>query len=240
VFLEMNAPPDAPEEHREEFDRGNFLEPGVLAWHAHKAGCVIRPVATLFHPKHERCAVTLDGIATYPHEERAAEAKTVHWKKASEWGEEGTDQIPKHYLIQANWGAGVAGLKRTDVPALIGLELRQYLVNFDAELFEMLLEQAERFLRDHIDTGKAPEVDGSEAANEWLDKRFEERELKLVADAEAEALMATLQEYRREMKSLEVCEDLAIQKLQEILGRNGADAMVGSDWSLKPRWRGEK
>lgn len=242
VFLEMTEdqlPEKDLEKANPQFKRGRILEPAVLSWHEEDAGCVLtRNIGTVIHPELPHIGATPDAIATYPSgERRPVEAKTVDWQKRADWGEEGTDQIPVHYVCQGIFEAGVTGLRTTDVPALLGLDdFRRYAVRFDADLFGMMVDEATKFKRDHLDTGRPPPVDGSGAAGEWLDKRYQEKSLTLVAHPEADLLMERLRVYRREIKSLGILEEQAVQKLQELMAE--ADAMVGAGWSLT--WRRPK
>lgn len=217
--------------------RGRMLEPAVLAWHAEDAGCVLRNVATTIHPTKTFIGATPDAIATYPSgEERAVEAKTVSWHQAHQWGESGTDRTPEHVICQATFEAGVLGLRATDVPALLGLDdFRQYVIRFDEQLFLMMADHAERFMVDHIQANKPPPPDGTESALEWLDGHFRETRKSVAATEEAERLMVRIKELRGSMKEADAVEMAAIQRIQELMGLEDADAMAGEGWSIT--WR---
>lgn len=87
------------------------------------------------------------------------EIKTVHPFKASEWGEEGTEDVPIHYAAQVMHGLGVtrsrpAGL----VAALFGLDkLVCFPVMRDDETVTHMRAKAVSFWRDYVLTGVPPE-----------------------------------------------------------------------------------
>jgi len=73
------------------------------------------------------------------------EIKTVHPFKAKEWGDNGTDQLPLHYLAQIQHGMGVRSARRCRTFALIGDDLEPYLVDRDDELIAAMRARATEF-----------------------------------------------------------------------------------------------
>lgn len=78
------------------------------------------------------------------------EIKTVHPFKAKEWGENGTDQLPLHYLAQTQHGMGVKTARRCRVFALIGDDLKPYLVERDDELIAAMRSRAAEFWTKYV------------------------------------------------------------------------------------------
>ncbi len=78
------------------------------------------------------------------------EIKTVHPFKSKEWGELDTDQLPLHYVAQAQWGLGIRGRERCRVFALIGDDLRSYMVERDDVTIEAMREQASLFWTKYV------------------------------------------------------------------------------------------
>lgn len=78
------------------------------------------------------------------------EIKTVHPFKKKEWGETETDSLPLYYLTQVHHGLGVRKASRCRVFALIGDELRPYLVERDDELIASLREKASQFWQEYV------------------------------------------------------------------------------------------
>lgn len=73
------------------------------------------------------------------------EIKTVHPFKAKEWGANGTDQLPLHYVAQVQHGMGVRSARRCRVFALIGDDLKPYVVDRDDELIAAMRARAAEF-----------------------------------------------------------------------------------------------
>lgn len=87
------------------------------------------------------------------------EIKTVHPFKAREWGELETDQLPLHYVAQVQWGLGVRPKPRTRVFALIGDELRPYVVERDQETIDALRSKAAEFWTRYVLAKLRPPLD---------------------------------------------------------------------------------
>ena len=97
------------------------------------------------------------------------EVKTASQFAAREWGEQGTDQVPEAYALQCQHEIMVRpGIVRCHLAVLIGgQKLQSYIVERDDELIEDLLRIERRFYADAI-RGIPPDMDGSEAATEYL------------------------------------------------------------------------
>ena len=142
------------------------------------------------------------------------EIKTVHPFKTAEWGEQGTDALPMHYIAQVQWGMGITGRGRCDVFALIGDDLRRYSVTADAELIVAMRDKAQAFWRQYVltlnppppaceadlyalyprDSGKSVAIDGDDAAVTALcELRALKDEAKSIAEkiAAAEGVLKT-------------------------------------------------
>lgn len=87
------------------------------------------------------------------------EIKTVHPFKSKEWGELQTDQLPLHYVAQVQWGLGVRRKERARVFALIGDDLRPYVVERDDETIESLREKAAEFWTRYVLAKLRPPMD---------------------------------------------------------------------------------
>lgn len=78
------------------------------------------------------------------------EIKTVHPFKAKEWGDIETDQLPLHYVAQVQHGLGITGRDVCRVFALIGDDLKPYVIERDDELIELMREKAVSFWNDFV------------------------------------------------------------------------------------------
>src|SRR5208282_5362615 len=74
------------------------------------------------NPEHPFMLANLDGLL--PSERAIAEFKTAVYTKGTkeEWGDEGTDEIPKHYLIQVAHYASVMDADTVHIGVLFGDE----------------------------------------------------------------------------------------------------------------------
>ncbi len=181
--------------------RGHYLEPAVMSWFAdqhpdwevHPALSVDPDEWTTLpdgrrHPIwlhcEDRCWIASpDGFAITPEDRRLVEIKTA--SDTDEWGQPGTDEIPKSYLAQVQWQMGVLGVKRTHVAVLTAyLEFREYVVDFDPDDWAYLTAKARRFL-DSLPGGPAeakPDLDRHSATYEavrQLHPDIEDRKVEL-------------------------------------------------------------
>lgn len=227
--------------------RGHRLEPVVLAMYGDETGSrvlsveeVLRvPSATLVHPDHPLVIATPDAIAMPRDGSDGAavlvEAKTAGSHMRREWGESGSAELPQQYVAQVTWQLGAVrgighAIDRADVAVLIGGDdFRSYPIAWDPELFALLLDVAERFWRDHVETDVPPALDGSDAAARYLASKFpREARPMLDATAEADELARDLAAAKREAKALDARVSADENRLRELIG--DAEGMRGADW----------
>jgi putative phage-type endonuclease len=132
--------------------RGRKWEGDVLDEYADSRDVDLVEQVFARHPEHPWMTATLDGVvpgAAYPDPRDGGwivEAKVVGWRAAREWGEDGTDDVPRHVLCQCHHQLAVTGAQRCDVAALIGgSDFRVYPIgraedSFYDELIHRLLE----------------------------------------------------------------------------------------------------
>lgn len=147
---------------------GNVLEPVV------RAEFMTRNRAT--HYIHPELGVTVaKGVAIaspdaiVSRRPRRTQREVLEIKTARDldgWGDEGTDQIPVHYLCQVQWYMGVLDLPVAHIAVLArGSEFRQYRVAHNPDDFTLMMDAAERFVQSLRD-GAAPPLDSSEATHD--------------------------------------------------------------------------
>lgn len=164
----------------ESMKRGRHLEHAILSQYAQETGFNLwREASVSGLPAHERAS--LDAVAR-PEATlwRAVEAKTASWRVMGDWGEPGTDEIPREYLVQVQWYLGalrqdpraLAVDDVADVPALVGGEFGIWQVRFDAEVYEAIREGVKRFWMDHVLPRKPPAPNGATAEGEFIRKRY--------------------------------------------------------------------
>lgn len=130
---------------------GNLLEDAICQFAAQELGVELERNVSLASPDDGGIlSANLDArIVGRP---EGVEAKYSSFIEG--WGDEGTDQVPHHVLVQCQHQAHVAGLDRVWVPALLlhrRAEFRLYCVDRHDELIEQLVAEELRFWREHVE-----------------------------------------------------------------------------------------
>lgn len=167
---------------------------------------------------------TVDGLI--PSLKTGLELKTASDHTADEWGEQGTDQIPIHYLTQCAHYLAIAEFDVWDVGALIGMgarisgNLALYRVQRNRSLESEIIDAAVRFWRENVQKRIPPAMDGSEGWQSYLARKY--------AHATGRVLRATPRiyelaaQYRDAQKRRQEAEDA------ELLMRNLLGASIRS------------
>lgn len=122
--------------------RGSRLEPYLLDMIREEYGVeVLHRNERYVDPKVPYFAAEIDAETA----DENVELKTVHPFLAKEWGTLDSDELPLHYLAQVQWGLGIRDRQRCRVFALIGDDLRPYVVDRDQETIDALRERASDF-----------------------------------------------------------------------------------------------
>jgi len=138
------------------------------------------------------------------------------------YGEEDTDEVPNHTLIQSHWH--LIHWPETNichVPVLVGgykFEFRRYVVERDAEFEGILWQDLERWHRDYIIGDKPPPVGAGD--DSWIKTRYP-RAKPGVAIPDTDELRELAFEKCRAAaakKAAESREDLAKNRLRELMG----------------------
>jgi len=86
------------------------------------------------------------------------EIKTVHPFKASEWGEQGSEEVPVHYAAQVMHGLGVTRRPAAIVAALFGLDvLLCFPIMHDEETIAAMRKASVAFWNDHVLANTPPD-----------------------------------------------------------------------------------
>lgn len=141
-------------------NRGKRMEPYVLDMARTEFGMDVVACNARYIDRdvpHFACEIDAECAADKPCTVENIEIKTVHPFKAKEWGEDqGTDQLPLHYAAQVLWGLGITGRSRCHVLALIGDDLRRYVVERDDEAIAAIRQRAAEFWDGHVLTLNPP------------------------------------------------------------------------------------
>lgn len=171
--------------------RGTFLEDGLLRWLAHELGDEVRstrdPETGLQRTWVGTPSIvyaTPDGLVYDDTGEPYANADVKSpARTARRWfSEDGSLIVPDEYVAQLAWQAHAMGSAAVDPVqvdryvsgAMLDYELRYKVLARDRELESYLVEEVERWWRDHVVADKPPLVDGSEASTRFLERFFPE------------------------------------------------------------------
>jgi putative phage-type endonuclease len=124
VFLEKHAQPEEiiPVEN-EAIHWGNCLEKVIAEEYQRRSNCVLEEPTEMFRDKvHPFLLANPDRVIVGKGERGNGilECKTCSAYKASEWGEEGSDQIPTEYLLQIAHYRYILDVDFVDLAVLIG------------------------------------------------------------------------------------------------------------------------
>lgn len=140
--------------------RGSRLEPYILDMIREEHGLqIVAANERYIDPVLPFMAAEIDAEYLDAGSRENIEIKTVHPFKAKEWGEHETDELPLHYVAQVQHGLGVTGRHRCKVFALIGDELKPYVVERDDELIAVMRDQAAAFWNNYVVPRVQPPID---------------------------------------------------------------------------------
>jgi putative phage-type endonuclease len=205
---------------------GKLLEPVVVKLFEEDTGKKVQWKDELIaHPKEPVVIGTPDGLVFWEKdmitpEPAGFEAKTAGLDRAYEWGEEGSDMVPRHYIFQCQYYMMLTGLPKWYLAALIGgNDFRKFELTADEELQALMLDEARKFVHDHLEKDVAPPVDGSEEANEALLKMYPNPKegIREATDAEAEIIVG-LTQLSKEMKFLDERKETLRNSLKQMIG----------------------
>ena len=229
--------------------RGTYMETGLINWYADDTGVAWIKPKSLRHDKFPFVVDSVDGL-TFPSGTtvklmrqylktgegatplRCVEAKTSSFWARDEWGEAGTDEIPQHYLVQAQWHLGIHATQDgiCDVPMDDGSRRTDYHVPYDDELYMALVDRAESFWRDHVEKEVEPNIDDYADTTKWLSKYLAQKAGMGFLEADEEQVQMLLQ-YRKAALLIKVdINELEKRKeaLQRIIGEYQGIQIPGS------------
>src|SRR6266550_2596225 len=127
-------------EPNEAMNWGTILERAILNEYSRRSGVETVEVGLLRHPDLSWMICSPDAVAA----DRIVEIKTT--RSSSGWGDQGTDEIRLHYLVQVHHNLIVSGAPLADVAVLIaGSDYRIYHVEPHDALYAQILDQDAAF-----------------------------------------------------------------------------------------------
>ena len=203
---------------------GAALEDLVCELYQERTGSGLMAVETIIDPVDtwrggsvDRLILDADGAPV-----GVLEAKvTSGWKRA-DYGEEGTDEVPDHFLIQCAWYMALLNLEWAELAALfLPHQFCTFRINRNMKLEAALIDRCRAFWFDHVVANVPPAVDGSDGADEYLQTVFPRNRLDMVSGNEfAENIMKELSTYKKDLELYERKAKLKEQQLKTLIGEH--------------------
>lgn len=169
VYLEKIGELDFPEENK--FMRwGKKMEPLLIEEYTEKTGKKVESHPIKYDSSYPFLFAHIDGLIE---DGGILECKTASFSK--EWGAEGSDDIPKAYLLQCAHYARVFDASYVDIAVLIGGNtFRVYRYNRNLHLENNILEIATNFWKNHVLKRIPPDPKNKEDIHHILKKSLSE------------------------------------------------------------------
>ena len=189
---------------------------------------VIEVTAILQHPEHSFMLANLDGLTVDENGEPAIlEIKTASEYKRGEWEED----VPVYYKVQVFHYMTVTGIQKAYIAVLIG-----------GNTFKVYQAEADRGFQDYLIHAEAefwhkvknnirPNIDGSDAAAEWLNKQYRGGDKEpLTLSAEGLLLVDQYLSASADEDEAKERKQAAANRLKEIMGNH--NKAVSGDHSV--------
>jgi len=211
---------------------GLRLEDAIAQKYSDETGRKLwKPDRIYRHPEHDFICCTPDrlvigenGVPTMGLELKTADSH-VEWK----WGELGTDDVPREYIVQCAASMAVLGFDQWDVAVLIGgNDDRIYTIRRDSGFERLLISRLSEWWERYVVKDEMPPTDHGDLATAWLYERHPEKGPRINADEHAQTVGDRLVRVKREIKELEVTETSLRNQL--IFACGDAAGIDGHGW----------
>lgn len=221
IQVYMEKLDEAPEVVRNEESMywGNVMEDIVAHEFSRRTGLKVRRRnAILKHPKHEFMLANVDRLIVGRKE--GLECKTASEYAKEEWKD---DEIPVAYLLQCQHYMAVTGYDAWWIAVLIGGNKFVYKrIERDDELINYLIEIEKNFWENHVLKGIPPEIDGTEASQQFLNSLYPESipESEVELPSEADQLFDAIEVIKTEIQELEQKRLEYENKIKQMIGEH--------------------
>jgi len=211
---------------------GNVLEDTVAVEYARRTGFKVHRVnRTLMHPEHRFILGHIDRNVSKT--DRALECKTAGaFVKRDEWGPDGTDQVPEHYLLQCQHYMGLLPKVRVfDLAVLIGgRDFRIYEIPRDDGLISNLIDLEIDFWK-QVEAANAPDFDYGHGSTSGLMEKLYPGTDGQVIELPSDALFwhKVLEDSKAEAKRYQGVIDGAKAHIQALCGSAAVSLIPGTN-----------
>ena len=151
---------------------GSYAEDFVAHEYSAKTGHAVQRFTTMLHHPVAPILGNVDRLVIPEGQKRAAHQREIRTDRGlecktasafatfndSEWGSEGTDQVPASYLVQCATYMALTGCHFWDLAVLFGnQEVRIYNLKRDMDLEEEVIARADEWWKKHVVADVAPE-----------------------------------------------------------------------------------
>jgi putative phage-type endonuclease len=235
---------------------GIYLEPFIARKFAEKTGYRLTKSKTYRDKKFEFLACNPDREYRIKVEGKSyrggVELKSVgHWA-AQNFGSDGSDAVPEHYLIQVLWQLVIARFDFVHLVALIdNRELRVYTYTLNPELSSVghvfpkeeavkLYNAAIAWWRKHMEAGIEPELSGHDADTRWAQSERQSEgypnDRLAYADDKTESEVLNLRRAIKRLDRAKTAEAERKNRIRHYMAQNKADILSTSQgkftWKL--------
>lgn len=202
---------------------GNLLEDVVAQEFAHRTGLSVRRAQQMKrHPKHSFMLANID--RKIEGKDELLEVKTTSEYNSDKWGDEGTDQVPEHYLMQAQHYLAVTGWDLAHMAVLIGgNRMQTYQIGRNDDLIRSMIDLEGEFW-EAVQTGTPPDVDYAHPSTLEMLKRKYVGTNGVIIDLPRQALALHTErgQIREQIKELEARGKEIDGQLLDMVGFNAA------------------
>ena len=223
VFLAKRSPMERID--AVDAQRGLYLEPSVVDWYLARTGFARgMTLGTVRHATRTIALCTPDALALKP--DGVARLVSVKCPRhAYDWGDDGTDDVPRDYYLQLQWEHAVCSSfmpagsldSRMDLACFVSGELRIHPIQADVEFQSWMLDDAEAWWERHMVKGETPPLDASAGARVYLKKKWKGRGEVREATAVEAQLMEELKAARFAHNATSDAYDIARRRVENAI-----------------------
>jgi putative phage-type endonuclease len=159
---------------------GTYIETFIAAEYERQSGVKVYRSKTYTHPKFPFFGCNPDREIVLNGRRGLLECKSVGYWASKNFGQDGSDQVPEHYMIQCLWQLLVSGMDFVQLVALVdNRELRVFTYSllpelseiahiFPKELAQAAFARCGRFWKENVLADVEPEMSGHDSDTEWL------------------------------------------------------------------------
>lgn len=242
VFFDKTS--DVVEDRGNKFtDFGIRAEPLIAEWYSRVKGVSLEIHDTpIYHKEHPFLAANIDRWVN--NKEYILECKSASKYKRKEWGEEGTDQIPDHYLCQVAWYALICNVDKVDIAVYFrDFDSDEIDVNDDnsaiytyhknPEFEKKLVEIAHDFWINNVLTEIPPTYDGTK---KYISSMYPSSNGKgKTVNADIKRKIESLKSLKEDGKKLEETIDKLKLDIKEYM--QDYDILVNEDGEVMASWK---